>query len=348
MKKFLFIATLAALLCSCGNKQAYTITGNVTGLEGTTIFLKNDAGENIGESTIESGKFTFKGIAEEPSLAIISTETEPMLAMLILEPGKIKVEGSMDTEISITGTKANDANSEFMKYQYDVMKRLSEVTSDEQREELIEEVNAKAEEIMNANMDNYFGLFMLNNYVGQWDTAKLEAKLAELAPALQNTKIATTIREQIEAKKRTEIGSKFIDINLADKDDNMIALSSLVGEGKYVLLDFWASWCNPCMAEIPFLVETYNQYKDKGFSIYGVSLDREKAAWTKAMTDHKMDWVNVSLINDPEKTATTEYSIQSIPANFLIGPDGTIIAKNLRGEEVKAKITELLGGEEVK
>lgn len=96
------------------------------------------------------------------------------------------------------------------------------------------------------------------------------------------------------------------------------------------------------MMELPFLVKSYEMFHDKGFEIYGVSLDSEADAWKEAMADNKMTWINVAAMNDEEQKATKAYAIQSIPSNFLIGPDGTIVAKNLRGDDVKAKLAELI------
>lgn len=340
MKKILFIAAITVLLFSCGKKGSYTITGDIVGLNGV-VTLKDNAGAIIAETTATDGKFSFEGIAEEPSMAIIANETQP-IAMLFLEPGKIMMTGSLEDKVMTTGTKANDSNTEFNEYQYSVMERLFTAASDEERDAIVDEINTKAEEMMNANLDNFFGLYLLSNLSQTWDSDRTIESLDKFSKKLIETKLGKEIREQSENKKRTEIGSEYVEISLPDKDGKTLSLSSYIGEGKYVLLDFWASWCNPCMNEVPYLLEAYNAYKDKGFTIFGVSLDRTADAWVKAMTDNKMDWANVSMINDEEKKASADYAVQTIPANFLIGPDGKIIAKNLRGEELQAKIAELL------
>lgn len=341
MKKILLIAAITALLFSCGKKDGYTITGEVAGLNGN-ITLKDNEGEIIAETTAPYGEFSFEGTVEEPCMAVIVSETQP-IAMLFLEPGKITITGSLSDKIIVSGTKANDSNTEFNKYQESVMERLFNAATDEERNITIEEINTKAEEMMNANTDNFFGLYILSNLSQSWESDRILEAMNKFQKELAETKLAKEIRTQAENKKNTEVGSKYIDITLPDQDGKTISLSSFVGEGKYVLIDFWASWCNPCMNEVPYLVEAYNAYKDKGFNIFGVSLDRTADAWVKAMTDNKMDWPNVSMINDETKKASEDYAIQSIPANFLIGPDGNIIAKNMRGEELQIKIAELLG-----
>ena len=340
MKKILLIAAMAVMLCSCGKKNSYTITGNVTGLEGT-VTLMNDAGDDIAEAPVTDGQFTLQGTADEPSLALLSNNEQP-LAMNFLEPGKITVAGEKNEALKITGTKANDSNTALIDRQYEIMERFYTAGSEEERQAIADEMKGTIAEAMDANLDNYFGLYLLTSLMNEWNGDAIIAILDQFSPAVRETKLAGEIREHAEAKKNTDVGSKYVDIILPDAEGNEIALSSVVGEGKYVLLDFWASWCGPCMMELPFLVKSYEMFHDKGFEIYGVSLDSEADAWKEAMADNKMTWINVAAMNDEEQKATKAYAIQSIPSNFLIGPDGTIVAKNLRGDDVKAKLAELI------
>lgn len=340
MKKILFIAAIALLACSCGKKNGYTITGDVTGLTGN-VTLMDENGDNIAEAPVTDGKFTFTGTVDEPTLALLANEGQPM-AMLFLEPGKIKVEGSTDDMLQITGTKANNGNTTFSNEQYAIMERFYGASSEEERQAIAEEMKSGVANTIDQNLDNYFGLYLLTNVLNDWSGDQILSKLNEFTPAMQNTKLAGEIRQHAESKKLTDVGNKYIDITLPDADGQDIALSSIAGNGKYVLLDFWASWCGPCMREMPYLVKTYELYHDKGFEIYGVSLDRNEKDWKDAIAENDMTWINVSAVNDTDQKAANSYAVQSIPANFLISPDGNIIAKNLRGEDLEAKIAEIM------
>ena len=149
------------------------------------------------------------------------------------------------------------------------------------------------------------------------------------------------LKERVGVVSLAPVGTEAMDLNFPSPEGNMIALSSL--RGKYVLIDFWASWCRPCRAENPNVLRLYNKFKDKGFEVYGYSLDREREGWIQAIKDDGINWVHTSDLKGWEAEGSLLYGVHEIPATFLIDPNGQIIARDLKGQELEQKLTELLG-----
>jgi peroxiredoxin len=184
----------------------------------------------------------------------------------------------------------------------------------------------------------YFGLVYLNE---PGKEALMTQIYDTLTPAVKKSYFGTKLGEMVASTAKTAIGQTAPDFTQNDPTGKPVSLSSF--RGQYVLVDFWASWCGPCRQENPNIVKAYNTYKDKGFTILGVSLDKEKEAWEKAIVDDKLTWNHVSDLKFWENSAARLYNIQSIPASFLLDKEGKIIAKDLRGEALEAKLFELMG-----
>ena len=168
-------------------------------------------------------------------------------------------------------------------------------------------------------------------------SAEIEEQLQWLDPALKN-KFITLTKEIMERVKQTEVGSVLPNIELPDAEDKTVSLESL--RGKYVLVDFWATWCGPCMMELPNLQKTYQKYHEKGFEVYSISLDHSKDEWLEGIKTNEIKWVCVKDLEG--SPVAKKLAIKYIPTTFLLNPEGVIVAFNLRGEELENKLAELM------
>ena len=169
-------------------------------------------------------------------------------------------------------------------------------------------------------------------------------RIAEFSPGMQKSRELAALRTVAAQRLKTDIGQPYMNIMQGDADGQIVTLTSVIDNpaNKYTLVDFWASWCGPCMEEVPHLKQAYDKFHGQGFEIYGVSLDNDNDKWLCAIREHGMGWVQVSDLNGFDNLAAKDYAVQSIPSNFLIDAQGRIVAKNLRGEDLSSKVAELL------
>lgn len=378
MQKLLMGLLVVGALSSCGNKgksdttavkpgdSSYTVSGKIQGLETGWVFLYNvqKNAEKPDSAKIEKGSFEFKGFAAEPQLAFLGIMAadgprQSPLA-LFLEPGKITVEASKDSiaKGSATGTPNQEDLKKFnalIKPLEDKQKLLYEqyqaaaTSGDAQKigeiqkmaEGMEAENRAFIQKFVKENPASYVSAFQLAQaYADNPEPAELEPLYNGLDAKVKDSHFGKIIKHSLESAKSTAIGGLAPDFTLNDVNGKPVSLASY--KGKYVLIDFWASWCGPCRQENPTVVKAYTMYKPKGFEILGVSLDDKKENWEKAIAQDKLAWTHVSDLKGWQSNAAELYGVRGIPMNYLLDKDGKIIAKSLRGEDLIKKLGEVL------
>lgn len=350
MKKMFIFAACAALLASCGSKNQYVVEGKIEGAN-PTVYLFDQEDNLLDSAAVKEGTFRMKGEAAEPRIAILRDgrdQNVTFAALLLLEPGTINVADDPENPYHkrVTGTPANDASTAYADAGNRlIMEYRDSSTTEERRAAIEKEYEELAHVAVEQNRNNLFGALLLADQMSyELSGQELLDEIALFSPEIQQTKVLSDLKAHAQAKQKSDIGQPFIDVVAADADGKEISLRSVVENpaNKYVLLDFWASWCGPCMGEVPYLKQTYDEFHGKGFEIFGYSYDNSRDSWLGAIENNKMNWIHVSSLDGFENQSAKDYAIKGIPANFLIDHEGKIIAKNLRGEELQAKIAELL------
>lgn len=358
MKKILLSLLLLPALAFAQSK-GFVLTGSVAGLaEGAEVKLMTTQNSNVvAQGTIKGGSFTLKGEVQEPTLFwIVLGKEQPQY--IYVENGTMKISGSQKDikNLKIEGSKSQKDFEVFSNVFNPLVGELNgtaaqiqKATNEKKREELVRRYDS-VNKVISSQIDSYIAA-RKSSYVSPFvlfvtaqlseDIALIERRYQMLDSAVRTSGIGKSLAEYIAYNKVGSIGSDAMEFVQNDVSGNPVSLSSF--KGKYVLIDFWASWCKPCRLENPNVVKAYEQFKNKNFTVLGVSLDQEKDPWVKAIEKDKLNWTQVSDLQFWNNAAAQLYRVQSIPQNFLIGPDGKILAKDLRGADLTTKLCELLG-----
>lgn len=308
-------------------------------------------------AVVKDGTFEFAGSAQNKVFAYVTTKGDEAVPVVL--DGNVKVDLKLG---KVSGTPENDALNMWNERLTAVQEQIAELFAEEavyrsKGEKVPTEVENRLRQKFQAKMNEMHGIItqccesnrqhkfpalFLSAMATQMDKAEFIRLAEEGNPAYMNTPLMERSKKAIEGWKRQMPGIAFTDIELKDLDNKTRKLSEFVGRGKYVLIDFWASWCGPCRREMPNVKALYEKYKDKGFDIVGLSLDSDKVAWTGAIKQMGLKWHHLSDLKGWQSVSAATYGVNSIPATLLIGPDGKVVAGGLSVEKLDAKLGELL------
>ncbi|MBQ8487327.1 MAG: AhpC/TSA family protein [Prevotella sp.] len=368
MRKLIFGSAVLFAMAACSQNPptGYTISGTAEGTQdGDTVYLCEMQGyfsmNPLDSAYVKNGKFEFKGEAEGANLRFlvpIHGGKPTAMAMFILENADIKatlkpegqtslIEGGPNQKLYDEYTEANNKLSEQMNTPWNT---VNDSTADEATRQAAQQTLDSLQQVSKEytrkfivdHVPSAISDMLLAYNMQSFSEDEVEEILKLFGEKQPDFPFYKAIMAEREATKATAVGAQYTDIQMPAPDGKVVKVSDYVSKNKLTLIDFWASWCGPCRAEMPTVVKAYTDYHAKGFEVVGVSLDNNKDAWVKAIDQLKMPWPQMSDLKGWDSEGAQKYNVRSIPANVLVDQKGVILAKDLRGEDLLQKVAELL------
>ena len=360
MKKVMFIAALMlAVLPTEAQQVKYSINGISKDNGKTVSLIDRKTNQTVNTATVVDGKFTMNGNAEKDAFMAIGIKENPW-ATIFFNDGT-----PMTINLNDSTLKGSPQNERLTRYDIDInapyanyMIKIQSMSEEERKAKEVElagglmiammKMMTGVEKVFKEERETLIPVAFISEYQQMFGQEKFDSVLATKPvwashPIVKSLVDHAAQQKALEEKKLAFIGKQFIDLEEADPDGKMHKLSEYVGKGKWVLVDFWASWCGPCKAEMPNVVAAYEKYHDKGFDIVGLSFDNKKEPWVKDIENLKMPWTHLSDLKGWNTVASEVYGVNSIPDNLLIDPQGKIVARGLRAQGLHAKLKEIFG-----
>ena len=363
MYKMIYLLAALLLLGSCNTDgEKYSVRADLEGSEGKWVkILTREGREYVAVDSVlaqEGTPVVMSGQVDGIETMYLTVEGEQGSIRLLLENADYEITGTMADPVIITDSKAQRDLNAYNEGLNPITKRMTALRTElialqqsgegEEMDsirtlyyEMYDRQDAYDSAYIAGNPGSYATVLALRGIFYQYDANGLDAVLSGLDPAVHQMEEYRFMEAKLDRMKAVAVGQPYTDFGMETPEGDVLNVSD-VHNGNVLLIDFWASWCGPCRQANPELVEIYNEYKDRGFAILGVSLDREKESWVKAIADDNLTWSQISDLKYWNSKGAELYGVSAIPHAVLIDRDGNIYANNLQGDELREAIESLL------